>query len=199
MAGSSALALDSGAMNIRTLRLAALFVALIALAAIGAATGLRDRFTVANLQAQIAASGPWGALLFGAAWCLGSLLYLPGIVFLVVATLAWGRVAGAGIGFLGAVAAVTLSFVLVRAVGGQALGESNRPWIRRVMARLDSHPIGSVFLLRLVLLTSPPINYSLALSSIRFRDHLIGSALGLAPPVVAVSLFTDGVMRLLGL
>ncbi len=32
---------------------------------------------------------------------------------------------------------------------------------------------------------SPPINHALAVSSIRFRDHLVGSALGTIGPIPA--------------
>lgn len=181
----------------RLVRLGALIAVVIVLLVVGAATGVRSRFTVENVRATAVAWGAWGVLAFAAAYCLGALIYLPGMVFLVAAVLAWGRVAGGGIAFCGAVLAVTVTFVLVRAAGGRVIAESPRPWVRRVMAGLDAHPIRAIFVLRLVLLSSPPVNYALALTSVRFRDHLIGSALGLALPVLGVALFTEWALRLL--
>src|SRR4051812_26608236 len=108
----------------RLIRLAALFAVVVALIVIGAATGVRERFTVESLRAQALSSGVWGVLGFCAAFCVGELLYVPGTVFLVAAVLAWGRLFGGGIAFVAAILAVTLTFVLVRGAGGKAPGES---------------------------------------------------------------------------
>ncbi len=183
----------------RWIRLGILFAVVIALVILLAATGMRDKFTVANVRAQAIAAGPWGVLGFGVAFCVGSLLYIPGTVFFVAAILVWGRVAGGGVAFVSAVLAVLFTFVLVRGAGGQVLGESRRPLIQKILSRVDKYPIRTVALLRLIFWTSPPVNYALALTSISFKDHLIGSALGLVLPVVAMALFTDVTMRFLGL
>ena len=45
-----------------------------------------------------------------------------------------------------------------------------------------ARPILTVALLRLFLWVAPPINYALALSTVRYRDYAAGSALGLAIP-----------------
>jgi uncharacterized membrane protein YdjX (TVP38/TMEM64 family) len=182
----------------RTLRLVGLAAVVIALAIVGATTGIRDHFTVDALRRQAVGAGALGVLIYIAAFCAGELLYVPGTVFIVAAVLAWGRLAGGVIAFAGSMLAVILTFVLVRAAGGKALGESTRPWVRRAMAGLDAHPIRVVFVLRLILWTSPPLNYAFALSSLRFRDHLIGSALGLALPILGMALFTESVLRMLG-
>ena len=181
----------------RVIRLGVLLALVIALVVIGAQSGLRARFTVENIRAMAVASGVWGMLGFCAAYCIGGLLYLPGLVFLVAAVLAWGELLGAGIAYVAALLTVVVSFVLVRSAGGNLLGESPRPLVRRVLSTLDAHPIRAVFILRLVFWSSPPLNYALALTSLSFRNHLIGSALGLVLPVVGVALFTDWALRML--
>jgi uncharacterized membrane protein YdjX (TVP38/TMEM64 family) len=181
----------------RIVRLVALAAVVIALGVVGAATGMRERFTVENLRRQALGTGAWGVLAYCAAFCAGELLYVPGTVFLVAAVLAWGRLAGGVIAFVASMLAVTATFVLVRGAGGKPLGESKRPWLRRMLAGLDAHPIWVVFVLRLIFWTSPPVNYALGLSSLRLRDHTIGSALGLVLPVVSVALFTEAVLRML--
>ena len=179
----------------RTIRLILLFAVVIGLIAIAALTDVRSRFSVENLRAMTAAAGAAGVALFTAAFCVGVLLHVPGVVFVIAGVLAYGRLAGGLIAFGGAVLAVSLTFVVVRAAGGQALGESQRPWMRRIMARLDRTPIRAVALLRLVFWVSPPLNYALALSSIRLRDYVIGSACGLVAPIAVVTLFTEQVAR----
>ena len=60
-----------------------------------------------------------------------------------------------------------------------------------MLARLDERPVTTVIVLRTLLWLAPPLNYALALSSIRFRHYLIGSALGLLLPVAGAALFFD--------
>jgi uncharacterized membrane protein YdjX (TVP38/TMEM64 family) len=51
-----------------------------------------------------------------------------------------------------------------------------------------------VAILRLILWMAPPLNYALAMSAVRFRDYVIGSALGLLIPIALASLFFDWVV-----
>lgn len=97
----------------------------------------------------------------------GELLHLPGMFFfIVIARVVFGPALGFVLGYAGAVIAVTLSFVVAR--------------------QLEAHPVQTTALLRLVLWLAPPLSYALASSNIRVRDHLLGSAIGLAVPVGAV-------------
>lgn len=54
---------------------------------------------------------------------------------------------------------------------------------QRIFARLDTHPVRSVALLRLLFQTMPALNYSLAMSGIGLRGYLIGTLLGLPLPI----------------
>jgi uncharacterized membrane protein YdjX (TVP38/TMEM64 family) len=183
----------------RVIRIVAVVIVIAALVTIAFTTDLRSRFSIDGLRSFITACGVGGIAGFVAAFCVGLLVYVPGMVFLAVSMLAWGPYLGAAIGFAGSTIAVTASFIIVRAVGGQPLAALRSKWIQRAMARLETHPIQTVFLLRLILWTSPPLNYGFALSSLRFRDHLIGSMLGLVAPVVVMAAFTESVVDLLGL
>ena len=54
----------------------------------------------------------------------------------------------------------------------------------------EARPVQTIALLRLVLWLAPPLSYALASSNIRMRDHILGSAIGLIPPVLAVTLLS---------
>ena len=62
-------------------------------------------------------------------------------------------------------------------------------WPRRLLAGLDAHPVKSVALLRVLLQTLPALNYTLALSGLKFRNYLIGTLIGLP---LAIPMFTVG-------
>jgi uncharacterized membrane protein YdjX (TVP38/TMEM64 family) len=78
---------------------------------------------------------------------------------------------------------------LVRLLGGNALRGFQGPLAQRIFARLDTHPVQSVALLRLLFQTVPALNYALAMSGIRLRDYVIGTLLGLPLPIALYALF----------
>ena len=93
--------------------------------------------------------------LYVIAFCVGELLHVPGLVFVAAGVLAYGPALGGPLAFLGAVAAVSVSFWIVRAVGGRPLGELRTRWVRRALAQLDARPIATIAILRLVLILWP--------------------------------------------
>jgi uncharacterized membrane protein YdjX (TVP38/TMEM64 family) len=82
---------------------------------------------------------------------------------------------------------VSFGFVVVRAIGGQPLAAIKQPRVRALLDRLDRRPILTVALLRLIMWVAPALNYALALSSVRYRDFAIGSAIGLALPMALLA------------
>jgi uncharacterized membrane protein YdjX (TVP38/TMEM64 family) len=177
------------------LRLLALLALIVGLVVLGRVTGLHERLSLDYLQTTVPRLGVWGALAFVGAFCLGELIHVPGIVFVAVAMLIYGPWLGFPIALAAAVVSVSVSFWIVRAVGGQALTEIDKPIVKKMMAQLGDRPIRAVLIMRLALFLFPPLNYVLALSNVRYRDFLIGSALGLVPPVLGCAIFIDVVLR----
>jgi uncharacterized membrane protein YdjX (TVP38/TMEM64 family) len=133
--------------------------------------------------------GFWSVPAFVGAFAASVILALPGSVFVLAAPLLYGQLAGLALAYLGAVIAVTLPFLLARASRGtheRPAGLSRWRRIARLIERVELHPVRNVFLLRLALFMSPPLNYALAFTGIRTRDYVLGSALGIAPMVLIV-------------
>ena len=172
-------------------RLAIVFALIAGLWIAGEVTGLSDTITTESIRAFAADAGPWGWLAFIAIFTAGLLVSVPGLIFVGAGILAFGRTTGAVLGFVAALVALTTSFTVVRAVGGQALTAIERPFVKKILARLDRRPILVVAILRVIFFTAPWLNYALALTQVRWRDHLIGSAIGIVIPVVLTSIFLD--------
>lgn len=179
-------------------RLLGLVAVLVTLLAIGHFSGATEYMTRENIAHFMQSLGVWGFLLFLVAFALGELVHVPGFVFIFAALIAYGRVWGAVAGYAGALVAVTVAFFLVRVVGGRALTEIKQPLIKRALGPLDKHPIRTVALLRAVLWFAPAVNYALGLSAIRYRDYLIGSAIGFIVPMVIFSVLFDWAMSFFG-
>ena len=166
------------------LRLAAIVLLFAGGYAIARATGVLDNLDADAIRESVASAGPWGVLLYVAIYAGGELLHVPGMAFVAAAILLWGQTAGFAIALVASVISVCVSFVVVRTIGGKPLGSVDRPLMRKMLDRLHARPIVTIALLRSVFWMSPPLNYALALTNIRFRDYLIGSAIGLVVPVL---------------
>ncbi len=175
-------------------RLALLGALLVALWGVGLATGWTDRLTLESVPQLVRDAGIWGLLLYVTVFAAGELIHVPGIIFILAAMVVWGPVQGGALAYLGALLSLTVSFVVVRMVGGKALTHVQNRWMVRAMKALDRHPIRTVALLRLIFLLAPPLNYALALSNVRTRDYLIGSASGFILPVFGIAVAFDVVL-----
>ena len=175
----------------QTVRLALLTCALVALFVVGKYTGLTQHVDAQSIRQLVHDAGGWGWALYVAVFAGGEFIHIPGMVFVVAGILVYGKGIGVGLAWLASVTSVSFSFVVVRCLGGTPLGDIDKPWLKRMLAQLDARPIRTVAVLRLVLWLAPALNYALALTHVRFRDYLIGSALGLIPPVAGVALLFD--------
>jgi uncharacterized membrane protein YdjX (TVP38/TMEM64 family) len=188
--------MDDG--RIRKSRYRLLFVVLVVLAMwiTAWATGLTTRFTPESIRGFLTGKGPWGLVGFTVLFSTGQLLLrVPSPVFIAAAVAVYGRNLGLLVALLGILVSVTVSFAVVRASVGQAFADVQLPFVRRLLSKIDSHPVMTVALLRLAFQAAPPLNCALPMTSVRWRDHLLGSILGLPVPVAVMAWFFDWVLH----
>jgi uncharacterized membrane protein YdjX (TVP38/TMEM64 family) len=179
----------------RVVRLCLLAAVLIALVVVRYTTAVGASLSTAHLRATVQHAGIAGVGVFMAAFAAGELLHVPGLVFVGAAVLAWGRLGGGALAYVGALVAISVAFAVVRGIGGQPLGELRQPRLRAILARLEERPIRTIALLRLILWLAPAITYALALSRVRYRDYAVGSAIGLVLPVAAAAALIERLLR----
>jgi uncharacterized membrane protein YdjX (TVP38/TMEM64 family) len=173
------------------LRLLALLVMVVVLLVVARVSGLASHLGTEEIRTRMAMAGWWAPVLYVGAFALAELAHFPGTVFVLAAVVAYGRLVGGALAFTGAIISFLVTFTVVRRVGGQPLGAIRWAWVRRILAELDGHPIRTVVLLRLVLWMTPQVNYVLALSSVKTRDFVVGSIIGLAGPICALAFMFD--------
>ena len=172
-------------------------VFLVVLFAIFELTGLRDHFTLKYLQQVILDNKISGLLVFVLVFSLGNLVQIPGWVFLAAAVLTLGKTMGGIATYVAACVSCVVTFVAIRFLGGSALRQMDNKFAKRLFQHFDAHPIRSILVLRMLFQTVPALNYTLALSGAKFRDHLIGTLLGLPIPIALYSVFFDYLARML--
>ena len=158
-------------------------------------TGVRSHLSSVEIRALFWEYHWWGVGLFCLAVSVGNLLYVPGWIFLVGAVFALGKEWGGVVTLTACLVSSVVSYVVIRAIGGNALRSVNHRWADRVFAHLDERPVLSVGLLRLLFQTLPVLNYALALADIRFRHYFLGTLLGLPLPIFLYCYFFEIVFR----
>jgi len=167
----------------------ALFLAI--LFAIFQLSGLRDHFNLAFVRQLILQHRVGGLILFVLLFSLGNLIQIPGLVFLAAAVVTLDRFWGGVVTYVAAVISCALTFVIIRALGGDALRSLRNRVASRILRELDARPVASVALLRVLFQTAPALNYALGMSGIKFRNYLIGTLAGLPLPIALYCIFFD--------
>jgi phosphatidylserine/phosphatidylglycerophosphate/cardiolipin synthase-like enzyme/uncharacterized membrane protein YdjX (TVP38/TMEM64 family) len=173
------------------------FAILAAVAALAAAwhwSPLRKWVNVETLTGLAAdfAQFPAAPLFALAGFVAGGLVAFPLTVLIMVCILIFGPWLGFLYSLLGALLSASTTYAIghfagrdvVRKLAGRKLGELNRRLARRGLV--------TVILVRLLPVAPFSIvNLVAGASHLRFRDFVIGSAIGLLPGIVGISLFAD--------
>lgn len=154
-------------------------------------SGLRGQLGLEAVRQRFAEHQLGGFVIFTALFVLANLVHVPGGFFLAAAVLALGPLWGALTTYVAACISCTVTFVVVRALGADALRELDHPLARRLFARLDAQPVRSIVMLRLIFHSVPALNYGLALSGVKLRHYVIGTMLGLPLPIAVVTMLLD--------
>ena len=143
-------------------------------------------FSVEKLQELIKDAGLFGFVIFLGIFLLGTLMNVPGAVFLVFAVLTWGYVFGIFISYIAVLICAMINFWFARMVGGKALSEIKNKRIEKVLGRVETNPITTICWLRFFMLLSPVINYTLALTNIKTRQFFIGNSIAMILPFIII-------------
>lgn len=149
------------------LRLVLLIVVMLGLAAIAKFTPLGEYMEFQYLIDTLQEAGLLGGLIFLIVFIGGTITALPGMLFMALAILVYGFKWGILLAYFGTVLSALVHFVIIRFIGGKAFEEIQKPFFKKMMSRLDSQPVKTVIILRTVFFAAPPLNYALALSTVR--------------------------------
>ncbi len=138
---------------------------------------------------------PLAPLLFVFVYTAAAALALPGTALTLAGGALFGLWGGLALNWLGATVGATLAFLLARRLG--------RDFVRRRLAgrvaALDEHAqrhgFRAILLLRLVpLVPFNALNYGAGISSVRLRDYVAASAIGMLPGCFAYTYFADAIL-----
>ena len=170
---------------------------IILLLTIAELTGIKNEFSLENLKAVFNQQMYLAIVIFFLLFSFGNLIFIPGWVFLAAAILVLGYIPGYFLTFGAAIFSCTFSFFLIRLIGADSMREIPYKWVKRLLSHLDEYPIRTVVILRIIFQTGPPLNYTLAISGMKYKDYILGCIIGLPIPILVYALFINQLIKTL--
>ena len=151
---------------------------------------------VGKLDALVQGAGPLGPVLFIFVYALG-VLFLPATPFTIAGAVIFGKFHGMLYNLVADTLGASISFFLGRYfLHGVARGflETRMPWLDRKTA---DEGVSVIFYLRIFWFPFIVLNYAAGATRIRFRDYILGTVLGLLPPVFIFTYFVGAMKEVL--
>jgi uncharacterized membrane protein YdjX (TVP38/TMEM64 family) len=173
----------------RPLVLVALVAVFVAAQAGGLTGGLADPAHVRDL---LAASGGWGPAVFVGGFALTHAVGFPSLVLVLLAGAIWPLWPAVAISWVGAMLGTSLAYGLAAWAGHDWAMRRVPARLRHLDRRLAGRGLLAVLGVRLLLLTPAPADWLCGVASIRYRDFLAATSVGLVPPTVVLTAASSG-------
>ena len=146
----------------------------------------RDQINLAALDAWLASFGPWAPIAYVMLFALGTVAFVPGVVFSLAGGALFGPFWGSLWNLAGATLGATLAFLVARYIAGEWVARKAGGLLKRLIDGVDAEGWRFVAFVRLVPLFPFNLsNYALGLTRIPLRDYVIATLVCMAPGAVA--------------
>lgn len=175
--------------------------ALVGVIALGVAAYASGVFELLGDQERIRAlleeSGAWGPVLYVLAFALLEPFGIPGIFFVVPASLVWPLWWAGLLSWIGSIGAGVVGFSFARWIGKEWVERHLTERMRAYDERLAERGLQTVIVVRLLFFLTPPAHWALGLSKVRFGPFVLGTAIGFIPGIAAITLIGRGLFGVL--
>jgi len=131
-------------------------------------------------------------LYVSAAYIFGSVLVVPITALITLTLLIYGSIKGIAFSLLGATVSGAITYWLGRNMGRKTVRRLAGDKLNRISKRLGKSGVFSTFIIRLMPIAPYSIvNIVAGATHIRFRDFILGTALGLLPGILAIAGLVD--------
>ena len=186
---------------VRTLlKLAAALVGIVALTLIWHLTPLSSQLDPETLETTLAslAGSPWGPLVVIAAFVGGGLVAFPVNLLIAATAAAFGPLLGFAYAAMGILASALVTYAAGVWIGRKTLMNLVGPRLSRIRNNLARRGVLAVATVRMVPLAPfTLVNVVAGASQIRLTDYLAGTAIGMAPGLIALSALGHQILHVL--
>lgn len=146
-----------------------------------------------DLEAAFGGDGVTGALLYAAAYAILTVFFVPGAPLTLAAGALYGVGGGFAVSMLGASLGAIGAFWVARRSAGDALERGGGERVSAIERRLSGKGLYALLALRLLpVVPFNALNYAAGVSTIRTRDYILATVLGIAPGALAYTALGAG-------
>ena len=146
----------------------------------------RDQINLATLYAWLASLGSWAPIGFVALYAIGTVAFVPGVVFVLAGGALFGPLWGSLWSLVGATLGATLAFLVARYIAGGWVARRAGGLLKRLIDGVDAEGWRFIAFVRLVPLFPFNLsNYALGLTRIPLVHYVIASLICMAPGALA--------------
>lgn len=145
------------------------------------------RGTLASFLEWVQGIGPWGAVLFAAAYVPAAVLLVPGSLLTLGAGFVFGVAKGTVIVSLGSTAGAATAFLVGRSIAREWVAGrlAGRPKMAALARAVETEGFKIVLLTRLSpVLPFNLLNYAFGLTAVPFRTYVLASWIGMLPGTI---------------
>ena len=180
----------------RVWRVAAALLTLAAFAAMWRWTPLRDWIALESLvsMARTLDESPVAPLVVLLAYVIGGLLVVPVTALIIATGMVFGPLLGAVYALSGALLSAALTYSIGKRIGRHSVRKLAGSRLNRITRRLARKGTMAIAIVRLLPIAPfSVVNAVAGASHIRFREFMLGTALGMSPGIIATVVFVDRV------
>jgi phospholipase D1/2 len=188
-------------MRWRVLTMAGLVVLLLTLVAVWRWTPVGDWIEPRVLAEGVRGlnSTPWGIPLAILGFVAASLAAVPVTLLILTCSLVFGTMIGATVAFVGSVLSALIGYAIGRFTGRSFVERLANGRIRQVSRRLGRRGILTIITVRIVPVAPfAVLNLLAGTMHINVREFVIGTAVGMLPGIIALAVFAEGLLSLIG-
>ena len=145
------------------------------------------RDTLSSFLEWVQGIGPWGAVLFAAAYVPAAVLLVPGSLLTLGAGFVFGVVKGTVIVSIGSTAGAAAAFIVGRGIARDWVARrlAGRPKMAAIARAVETEGFKIVLLTRLSpVLPFNLLNYAFGVTAVPFRQYVLASWIGMLPATI---------------
>jgi uncharacterized membrane protein YdjX (TVP38/TMEM64 family) len=150
-------------------------------------TPARDLLTAEALGNLLNGAGLWAPVVFVFVFALGVCLFVPGTLLAGLGAIIFGAYWGFLFIWVGAMVGSSAAFFIGRTLGRDFAAFLIGDRLKKYDKAIETNGFTTVLYLRLIYFPFTPLSMGMGLTSVRFRDYLLGTGLGI---IVGLLIFT---------
>ncbi|MFT5681721.1 MAG: putative membrane protein YdjX (TVP38/TMEM64 family) [Myxococcota bacterium] len=161
-------------------------------------SGVLSDFEVDTVRTLVADAGAMGPVIFLLLFAFVQPFGLSAHIFILTAAMAWPPEVALPLSWTGSMLSAVVAFVVSRTLARDFIQSRIPPRLRRWDEALEQRGFRTVLFLRLIFFTTFLVQLMYGLTGVRWRDYLLGTALGNLPIIILEITFAERMLAWIG-